>query len=311
MKWTIELNQPDSLRLPPQPGLLQDGCYWQRLPLRNDDADQSHDPPARTIQAEVSLTETSSTEGEEDASPSEVPEPAGTDHATESPTSPILIGSTEEEQADYRKNATEPSANESPVETIVSASEEAASNEGRPSETQTSPATQETDRTQERRLPVEGEQAEETESNTTDEVINLDDSTEAIPEQTASSSQDTKVLMPASTAQPSARCLPTAWEAATNQQQVRTKRPAPSTPLDEAKDQRKPLESTRTAANTSHEVESGHPCGCPLVPLSENSPDSPPIEEAKRRSKWASFALHMHNGSANVGCIIFLSQKMH
>ena len=34
----------------------------------------------------------------------------------------------------------------------------------------------------------------------TDEVINLDDSTEAAPEQTASSSQGTKVLMPAATA---------------------------------------------------------------------------------------------------------------
>ena len=142
-----------------------------------------------------------------------------------------------------------------------------------------------TDRTQERRLPIEGEQAEETESSTTDE---LDDSTEAIPEQTASSSQDTKVLTPASTAQHSAPCLPTAWEAATNQQQVGTKRPVPGTPLDEADDQRKPLESTRTEANTNHEVESGHPCGCPLVPLSENSPVTPPIEEAKRRSKWAS-----------------------
>ena len=288
-RWTIELNQPNSLlRLPPRPGLLQNGCYWQRLPSRNDDAAQPHDPPARTIQAEVSLTETSSAEGEEDASSSEVPEPAGTDHAAESPTSPILIGSAEEEQAGSRQNVTEPSANESPAETIVSASEEAASNEGRRSESQTSPVTQETDRTQEQRLPIEGEQAEETESSTTDEVINLDDSTEAIPEQTASSSQDTKVLTPASTAQPSARCLPTAWDAATDQRRVGTKRPAPSPPLDEAEDHRKPLESTRTAANAAHEVESGHPCGCPLVPLSENGPGSPPIEEARRRSQGAS-----------------------
>ena len=42
--------------------------------------------------ADISLTETSSAEGEEDASPSEVPEPAGPDHETESPTSTILIG---------------------------------------------------------------------------------------------------------------------------------------------------------------------------------------------------------------------------
>ena len=285
-RWTIELNQPSSLlRLPPRPGLLQNGCYWQRLPSCNDDAAQSHDPPTRTIQAEVSLTETSSAEGEEDASPSEVPEPAGTDHAIEPPTSPILIGSTEEEQAGSRKNATEPSANESPAETIVSASEEAASNEGRRSESQTSPVTQEMDRTQEQRLPIKGEQAEETESSATDEVINLDDSTEAIPEQTASSSQDTKVLTPASTAQPSARCLPTAWEAATDQQQAGTKRPAPNPPLDEAEDQRKPLESTRNAANPAHEVESGHPCGCPLAPLSENSPGSPPSDRGSKATQ--------------------------
>ena len=284
-RWTIELNQQDSLlRLPPRPGLLQNGCYWQRLPLRNDDADQAHDPPARTTQAEVSLTETSSTDGEDDASPSEVPEPVDTEHAPESPTSPILIDSAEEEQAeqaDYQKSAEEPSAKESPIETIVSASEEAASSEGRPRETQISPATQETDRAQVQSLPVEGELAEETESSTTDEVINLDDSTEATPEQAASSAKGTKTLMPAVTAPPAARGLPTAWEAATRQQQVGIKRPAPSTPLDEAEDQRKPFESTRTAAHTDHEVESGHPCGCPLGPLAENNPVGPPIERQR------------------------------
>ena len=76
------------------------------------------------------------------------------------------------------------------------------------------------------------------------------------------------------TVQPSARYLPTAWEAATDQQQVGANRPAPGLPPDEVEDQRKPLESTRTAANTAYEVESGHPCGCPLVPLSESSPGS-------------------------------------
>ena len=96
------------------------------------------------------------------------------------------------------------------------------------------------------------------------------------------------VLMPAVTAPPATRGQPMAWEADTSQQQVGTKRPAPSTPIDEAEDQRKPFESTRTATHTDHEVESGHPCGCPLVPLAENNPVSPPIEEAKRRSRWAS-----------------------
>ena len=62
-----------------------------------------------------------------------------------------------------------------------------------------------------------------------------------------------------------------AWEAVTSQQQVGTKRPAPSTPIDEAEDQRKPFEGTRTATHTDHEAESGHPCGCPLVPLAEKT----------------------------------------
>ena len=38
-RWKIELNQPGSpLRLPPRPGLLQNGCYWQPTPERVDSA---------------------------------------------------------------------------------------------------------------------------------------------------------------------------------------------------------------------------------------------------------------------------------
>ena len=46
------------------------------------------------------------------------------------PTSPITIGSTEEEQADSQKEATEPSGSESHAETIVSASCKASKNSG-------------------------------------------------------------------------------------------------------------------------------------------------------------------------------------
>ena len=59
-------------------------------------------------------------------------------------------------------------------------------------------------------------------------------------------------------------------------------------PVDEAEDQRKLFEGTRTATHTDYEAESGHPCGCPLVPLAATNQVSPPIEEAKRRSRWAS-----------------------
>ena len=281
-RWIIELNQPDSpLRLPPRPGLLQKGCYWQRLLVRNDDALQTPNPPASSVQAEVSLTETSSVEGEENISPSELPEPASQDRETESPTSPIAIGSTEEEQAGSQKNVTEPSASASPVETIVSASDEATTKERRPSATPTSPATKETDRTQEQRQPTDGEQAEETESGTTDEVIDLDDSTEAIPAQTASSSQDTKVLVPAPPAQLSLRRLPTVCEAAASRHQAGKKRPAPTPPLDEAEDQGNPSESPSTTTNTDVGGEGGHPCGRPLVPPSKDTTINPPSRGGK------------------------------
>ena len=129
-----------------------------------------------------------------------------------------------------------------------------------------------TDSAQERSLPVEGVLAEETESSTTDEVISLDDSTEAAPQQTASFSQGTKGLP---------LCpLPGTCPWHGKQSPANSKleqRPASSTPIDEAEDQRKPFEGTRTATHTDHEAESGHPCGCPLVPLAATNPVSPPI----------------------------------
>ena len=46
--------------------------------------------------------------------PSEVPVPASQGQVTESPTSPITIGSAEEENVGSRNNATEPSDDETP-----------------------------------------------------------------------------------------------------------------------------------------------------------------------------------------------------
>ena len=73
-KWKIELNQPDSpLRLPPRPGLLQNGCYWQRPPECVDSATCTQNTQQSAACAEVSLTETSSAESEEISPPSKVP----------------------------------------------------------------------------------------------------------------------------------------------------------------------------------------------------------------------------------------------
>ena len=56
-----------------------------------------------------------------------------------------------------------------------------------------SPSANAVTRAAEQREQMDGEQAEETESGTTDQVIDLEVSGEAIPEQAASSSNETKV----------------------------------------------------------------------------------------------------------------------
>ena len=194
-RWIIELDQPSSpLRLPPRPGLLQKGCYWQRLPESNQESNQgnqdnqgnqgggpSQDHLSSAIQAEVSLTETSSVDGENNTSPSEAPEPSSRSQQPGSPVSPITIGSTEEEQADSQKDARGPSASDSHVETIVSASIEDTNEERRLSATPTSPVTETTGQTPAQRPLTEEALAAETESGTTDEVIELEGSNEAMP----------------------------------------------------------------------------------------------------------------------------------
>ena len=181
-RWKIELNQPgSSLRLPPRPGLLQNGCYWQHPPERVDSATCTQNTQESAAYAEVSLTETSSAESEEISPPSEVPEPTSQGQATESPISPIMIGSTEEEQVGSETNAAEPSEEMSPIETIASASEEDTAQEERTAPTPTSPATNSAAKAIEQRESPEGARAGETESSTTDEVIDLNDSPEAIP----------------------------------------------------------------------------------------------------------------------------------
>ena len=193
-RWKIELNQPESpLHLPPRPGLLQNGCYWHQPHARPTDATHSHNTQESVALAEISLTESSSEESEEAVPPSEVPEPASQGQATEAPTSPITIGSAEEENVGSQNNATEPSEEATPVETITSTSEGDKTQEGRTDAAPTSPATNAAAGAAEQREQTEGEQAEETESGATDEVIDLDVDHEAIPAHTTSSPNETKV----------------------------------------------------------------------------------------------------------------------
>ena len=58
-RWNIELNQPESpLRLPPRPGLLQNGCYWRQQHMHPADATDSHNTQEAVALAEISLTDT-------------------------------------------------------------------------------------------------------------------------------------------------------------------------------------------------------------------------------------------------------------
>ena len=179
-RWKIELNQPESpLRLPPRPGLLQNGCYWQQLHAHPADAAHTRNTQDSAALAEISLSETSSDASAEPAPPTEVPEPVSPE-TNESPTSPITIGSAEEEHDGPQPNATEPSEEATPAATIASTSEVDKAQERRTG-TVASPDTSAAAFVVEQREQSEGEHAEETESGTTDEVIDLDDSPEAIP----------------------------------------------------------------------------------------------------------------------------------
>ena len=92
-----------------------------------------------------------------------------------------MVGSTEEEQAGSETNASELSEEKSPIETIASASEDDAAQAERTAPTPTSPATNSAAKATEQKESPEGAQAGETESSTTDEVIDLGGSPATIP----------------------------------------------------------------------------------------------------------------------------------
>ena len=276
-RWKIELNQPESpLHLPPRPGLLQNGCYW-RQPLEHPaNATQLHNTQPSAALAEISLTDTSPDESDETVPPSEAPEPTSQGQATEPP-SPITIGSTDEENVGSRNNATEPSSDEEPAETIASMSEGDKTQEECVDATPTSPSTNAVTRAAEQREQMEGEQAEETESGTTDEVIDLEVLGEANPEHAASSPYEPKETKWAQAATQSFQQTPTLLPpagATAEMEKTGTKRPASIASLQET-DERQAL-SVNARAGTSEDLkdEGGHPCGCPpLLPAKQVGPN--------------------------------------
>ena len=132
-------------------------------------------------------------DSEDAVPPSKVPEPASQGQAKEFPTFPITFGNPEEEQAGSQNNATEPSEEATPVETITSTSEGDKTQEGRMDAIPTSPAAIAAARAAEQREQME-------ESGTTDDVIDIDVGEEAIPAYTSSSPNETKVTALAQTA---------------------------------------------------------------------------------------------------------------
>ena len=294
-RWKIELNQPGSpLCLPPRPGLLQNGCYGQPTPERVDSAACTQNTQESAACAEVSLTETSSAESEETSPPSEIPEPASQGQATESPTSPIMIGSTEEEQVGSETNAAEaseePSAAASPIETVASASDNDAAQAKRTAPTMTSPAATSAAKAAERRDLTEGAQAGETESSTTDEILDLEASTEAFQTHTASSSNDPNTMMASQTAphdQPPPRPLPAGRETAVIKEADETKPPVSPVPPGCTEGRRDTSVRARTTGKAQLEGNSGHPCDCPSVPPAKASSTNLPLGEEKRRNRWA------------------------
>ena len=232
---------------------MQNGCYWQHPPERVDSATCTQNTQESAAYAEVSLTETSSAESEKISPPSEVPEPASQGQATESPTSPIMIGSTDEEQVGSETNAAEPSEEMSPIETIASASEEDTAQEERTAPTPTSPATNSAAKATEQRESPEGAQAEETESSTTDEIIDLEASIDATQAHTASSSNGTKAMATAQAAQPAQqplRQMPAVGEVTVRKDKAGKKRPASTPPLENAEDRCDPSLTSRAMVVT-------------------------------------------------------------
>ena len=154
----------------------------------------------------------------------------------------------------------------------------------------TSPAATSAAKATERRDLPEGAQAGETESSTTDEIIDLEASTAATQAHTASSSNDINTMMASQTAppgQPPPRQLPAVRETTVTKEEDATKPPASPVPLGYTEGRRDTSVRARAAGKAQLEGNSGHPCGCPSVPPAKASSTNLPSGEEKRRNRWA------------------------
>ena len=153
--------------------------------------------------------------------------------------------------------------------------------------TPTSPSTNAVTRAAEQREQMEGEQAEETESGTTDEVIDLEVLGEAIPEQAASSPNETKVTELARATSQSLQQTPASLPPAGATAEIEktgAKRPASIVSLQEEDERRALSDNARAGTSEGLKSEGGHPCGRPPA---SSACASLPVGEAKRRNRWA------------------------
>ena len=212
---------------------------------------------------------------------SPIPEPDSRGPATASPKDNVCS----------QNNDTEPSDEEAPIETITSMSEGDKIQDDVMNAIPASPVAIEATRAADQREQTEGERAEETESGTTDEVIDVDVCNETIPAQTSCSPNEAKVPLLAQTAsyphsrQPIPAPLPPAGVAA-DMEKTGMKRPASIASLQDEDERHAPSGSMRAAASDGPKSEGGHPCGRPSASSARDGTANLLSGEAKRRNRW-------------------------
>ena len=294
-RWKIELNQPDSLLpLPPRPGLLQNGCYWRPRPTGQVYTTEPHNRQASGTLAEVSLTDTSSEGSGRDTSPSEVPVPEGRCQETTSPTSPIAVGSSDEVDNCSQDNDTEPSEEDPQVATITSMSEGDDNLDGAPTEILENRAATNAARATRQNVQSEGERAEETESGTTDEVIDIEvcgETTAAQAPVTAAGAGERHTSSPAGNEphSPSRQTTTTPQlpaEASTDMAKTGTKRPASMASLQDEDAHPAPQVNSTALNRDGPSGEGGYPSGRPSASSAVSGTDNSFTGDVKRRNRW-------------------------
>ena len=275
---------------------MQDGCYWQQLHPELADT-----PPKQTgqagIVAEVSLSPsgTSLVGSEEAESPSEVPAPDSQSQGESSPASPITVGSSQEgqdEQAEPQSQETEQLEEPTSAEVIASGSEAGNAQEAA---LDASPLAEMPSTTEYKEHPG-AEQATETESSTSDAIIEIDVDEEAVPAQAEYPAKETGEAPRAPEAPwetpmrgADAITTPSPCVAPADTEKTGVKRPASLASLHDEGQRRAPPSSS-VASSSEVKTEGGHPRGCPSASPTGNNVTEVPAGKAQRRSRWAANA---------------------